>query len=110
MASRLRSDAGGRARHVGSVHKDSYCWMTRIRGSGDPEIGIAGDPEIGIAGAPLNRLDTGCYTSEGAPNVCPHGRPIVKRVALADLLREFGRLQRTLRGHNESEPARGPVR
>ena len=26
------------------------------------------------------------------PNVCPHGRPIVKRVALDDLLREFGRL------------------
>jgi len=26
------------------------------------------------------------------PDVCPHGRPIVKRVALADLLREFGRL------------------
>ncbi len=26
------------------------------------------------------------------PHVCPHGRPIVKRVALADLLREFGRL------------------
>ena len=26
------------------------------------------------------------------PNVCPHGRPIVKRVSLADLLREFGRL------------------
>ena len=26
------------------------------------------------------------------PAVCPHGRPIVKRVALADLLREFGRL------------------
>lgn len=25
------------------------------------------------------------------PEVCPHGRPIVKRVALADLLREFGR-------------------
>jgi hypothetical protein len=25
-------------------------------------------------------------------NVCPHGRLIVKRVALADLLREFGRL------------------
>jgi hypothetical protein len=25
-------------------------------------------------------------------NVCPHGRPIVKRIALADLLREFGRL------------------
>ena len=23
--------------------------------------------------------------------VCPHGRPIVKRVGLADLLREFGR-------------------
>jgi hypothetical protein len=57
--------------------------MTRVRGSGDPEIGKAG--------APLSRLDTGSYTSEGAPNVCPHGRPIVKRVALADLLREFGR-------------------
>jgi len=26
------------------------------------------------------------------PDVCPHGRPIVKRVALADLLREFGRV------------------
>ncbi len=26
------------------------------------------------------------------PGVCPHGRPIVKRVALDDLLREFGRL------------------
>ncbi|MBA3610954.1 MAG: hypothetical protein H0W54_06005, partial [Rubrobacter sp.] len=25
-------------------------------------------------------------------DVCPHGRPIVKRVALADLLREFGRV------------------
>ena len=24
--------------------------------------------------------------------VCPHGRPIVKRLSLADLLREFGRL------------------
>lgn len=24
--------------------------------------------------------------------ICPHGRPIVKRIALADLLREFGRL------------------
>ena len=24
--------------------------------------------------------------------ICPHGRPIVKRVKLADLLREFGRL------------------
>ncbi len=26
------------------------------------------------------------------PAVCPHGRPIVKRISLADLLREFGRL------------------
>ena len=26
------------------------------------------------------------------PDVCPHGCPIVKRIALADLLREFGRL------------------
>lgn len=24
--------------------------------------------------------------------ICPHGRPIVKRVPLADLLREFGRV------------------
>jgi DNA mismatch repair protein MutL len=24
--------------------------------------------------------------------ICPHGRPIVKRIKLADLLREFGRL------------------
>ena len=24
--------------------------------------------------------------------ICPHGRPIVKRIALADLLREFGRV------------------
>ena len=26
------------------------------------------------------------------PEVCPHGRPIVKRLALVDLLKEFGRL------------------
>lgn len=25
-------------------------------------------------------------------DVCPHGRPIVKRIKLEDLLREFGRL------------------
>ena len=25
-------------------------------------------------------------------DICPHGRPIVKRVKLADLLREFGRM------------------
>ena len=25
-------------------------------------------------------------------SICPHGRPIVKRIALADLLREFGRI------------------
>ena len=24
--------------------------------------------------------------------ICPHGRPIVKRLALVDLLREFGRI------------------
>ena len=24
--------------------------------------------------------------------VCPHGRPIVKRIRLSDLLREFGRI------------------
>ena len=32
------------------------------------------------------------WTSCEFREVCPHGRPIVKRVALADLLREFGRL------------------
>ncbi len=32
------------------------------------------------------------WTSCEFRNVCPHGRPIVKRVSLADLLREFGRL------------------
>jgi DNA mismatch repair protein MutL len=26
------------------------------------------------------------------PEVCPHGRAIVKRIRLADLLREFGRV------------------
>jgi DNA mismatch repair protein MutL len=26
------------------------------------------------------------------PEICPHGRPIVKRLTLPDLLREFGRL------------------
>jgi len=26
------------------------------------------------------------------PEICPHGRPIVKRLSLADLLREFGRI------------------
>jgi DNA mismatch repair protein MutL len=24
--------------------------------------------------------------------ICPHGRPIVKRLSLVDLLREFGRI------------------
>ncbi len=32
------------------------------------------------------------WTSCEFRNVCPHGRPIVKCVSLADLLREFGRL------------------
>jgi DNA mismatch repair protein MutL len=26
------------------------------------------------------------------PGICPHGRPIVKRIALQDLMREFGRV------------------
>ena len=32
------------------------------------------------------------YRNEVTSTVCPHGRPILKRLALADLLREFGRL------------------
>ena len=32
------------------------------------------------------------YESRGFIEVCPHGRPIVKRVRLADLLHEFGRV------------------
>ena len=28
----------------------------------------------------------------GLIEICPHGRPIVRRIRLADLLREFGRL------------------
>jgi DNA mismatch repair protein MutL len=32
------------------------------------------------------------WTSTEFGEICPHGRPIVKRLALPDLLREFGRL------------------
>jgi len=32
------------------------------------------------------------WTATEFKEICPHGRPIVKRLALADLLREFGRL------------------
>ena len=28
----------------------------------------------------------------GQIEICPHGRPIAKRIKLVDLLREFGRL------------------
>ncbi|CAN5205809.1 hypothetical protein BH24ACT16_BH24ACT16_13090 [soil metagenome] len=31
------------------------------------------------------------WTACEFPEVCPHGRPIMKRISLADLLREFGR-------------------
>lgn len=31
------------------------------------------------------------WTACKFPEVCPHGRPVVKRISLADLLREFGR-------------------
>jgi len=31
------------------------------------------------------------WTACEFPEVCPHGRPVVKRIPLADLLREFGR-------------------
>ena len=32
------------------------------------------------------------WTSCKFPEVCPHGRAIVKRIRLADLLRHFGRI------------------
>ena len=32
------------------------------------------------------------WVSSDFPEICPHGRPIVKRIRLADLLREFGRV------------------
>jgi DNA mismatch repair protein MutL len=32
------------------------------------------------------------WASTEFSEICPHGRPIVKRLALPDLLREFGRL------------------
>jgi DNA mismatch repair protein MutL len=32
------------------------------------------------------------WASSKFPEVCPHGRPIVKRIRLADLLRDFGRI------------------
>jgi DNA mismatch repair protein MutL len=32
------------------------------------------------------------WSSTEFREVCPHGRPIVKRLSLSDLLREFGRI------------------
>jgi DNA mismatch repair protein MutL len=32
------------------------------------------------------------WTKTNFREVCPHGRPIVKRLKLVDLLREFGRI------------------
>jgi DNA mismatch repair protein MutL len=32
------------------------------------------------------------WSATSFKEICPHGRPIVKRLSLADLLREFGRL------------------
>jgi len=47
-------------------------------------------------GESLSREEMSALLREWAacefPAVCPHGRPIVKRVALSDLLREFGRI------------------
>jgi DNA mismatch repair protein MutL len=47
-------------------------------------------------GEELTREDMALLLKEWAAcefkEICPHGRPIVKRVALADLLREFGRV------------------
>ncbi len=47
-------------------------------------------------GEDLTREEMGLLLKEWAAcefrEICPHGRPIVKRVALADLLREFGRV------------------
>ncbi|MGB3635466.1 MAG: DNA mismatch repair endonuclease MutL [Rubrobacteraceae bacterium] len=47
-------------------------------------------------GESLSREEMGRLLKEwaacGFKEICPHGRPIVKRVSLADLLREFGRV------------------
>ena len=47
-------------------------------------------------GEVLTKEEMGLLLSEWTAcefrEICPHGRPIVKRVALADLLREFGRI------------------
>ncbi len=47
-------------------------------------------------GETLSREEMNALLKEWAAcefrEICPHGRPIVKRVALADLLREFGRI------------------
>lgn len=47
-------------------------------------------------GEELTREDMALLLKEWAAcefkEICPHGRPIVKRIALADLLREFGRV------------------
>jgi primase-like protein len=41
-----------------------------------------------LRGRGLKDADLECAVLE----ICPHGRPIAKRIKLADLLREFGRL------------------
>lgn len=66
---------------------------------------LAGGEDLAKALACKGSTKFGAYLSAGEmaallqewsscefPNVCPHGRPIVKRVALGDLLREFGRV------------------
>ena len=47
-------------------------------------------------GVPLSKDEMAALLQEWSscqfPGVCPHGRPIAKRISLGDLLREFGRI------------------
>ncbi|MGI8540047.1 MAG: recombinase family protein [Rubrobacteraceae bacterium] len=56
-----------------------------------------GSLEVWIAAGPAYKAETGgerpgeFFQTREHMGICPHGRPIVKRVKVADLLREFGR-------------------
>ncbi len=56
-------------------------------------VAKSGDLEMELAAVPVDSSGDGgdSSTPEVRQKVCPHGRPIVKRIELADLLREFGR-------------------
>ena len=45
-----------------------------------------------LEAADLQELEHLALSGWGCAEICPHGRPIVKRLTLIDLLREFGRI------------------